>query len=59
MRNRGPETDCEQNSLRYFCTAKGGCHIAGDGGREPGLRAWALGNEDQPSSSSADIYIYF
>lgn len=30
-RNGRPGTDCEQNSLRYFCTAKGGCHIAGDG----------------------------
>lgn len=33
MRNRRPGTDCEQNSLRYFCAAKGGCHIAGDGGK--------------------------
>lgn len=33
MRNRRPGTDCEQNSLRYFCTAKGGCHIAGDWGK--------------------------
>lgn len=41
MRNRRPRTDCEQNSLRYFCTAKGGCHIAGDGGREAGLHAEA------------------
>lgn len=32
-RNRRPGTDCEQNSLRYFCTAKEGCHIAGDGGK--------------------------
>lgn len=38
----GAGTDWEQNSLRCFCTAKGGCHIAGgrrDGGREAGLRA--------------------
>lgn len=33
MRNRRPGTDCEQNSLRYFYTAKGGCHIARDGGK--------------------------
>lgn len=33
MRNRRPGTDCEQNSLRYFCKAKGGCHVAGDGGK--------------------------
>lgn len=42
----GAGTDWEQNSLRYFCTAKGGCHIAGgwregvgEGGGGAGLRA--------------------
>lgn len=65
MRNRRPGTDWEQNSLRYFCTAKGGCHIAGDGGREAGLHAeaallasselWgAQARMRHPSSTSAD-----
>lgn len=38
----GAGTDWEQNSLRCFCTAKGGCHIAGgrrEGGRQAGPRA--------------------
>lgn len=33
MTNRRPGTDWEQNSLRYFCMAEGGCHIAGGGGK--------------------------
>lgn len=40
-RSRSPVTDCEQNSLRCFCMAEGGRHIAGlvGGGREAGPQA--------------------
>lgn len=42
MRNRRPGTDREQNSLRYFCVAKGGCQIAGAGDEDGGWGAGLL-----------------